>query len=109
MSHKNLSSQQLAMFMTADELRKVAHKSYGKEGAERILKGKLSEAKNETSEGWGHGLYEDVKSSGKVYEPVDLVHEKGKEHPDIYEGHHRIAVANALDPKMLLPVEHWSK
>ena len=104
-----VSHQQLAMYMTADELRKVAHNSYGKEGAERILKEKLSEAKNETDEGWGHGLYEDIKSSGQVYDPVLLVHNKGEEHPDIYEGHHRIAVANALNPKMLLPVEHWTK
>ena len=102
-----LSHQQLAMYMTADELRKVAHNSYGKEGAERILKEKLSEAKNETDEGWGHGLYEDIKHSGEIYEPVILRHSRGEEHPDIFEGHHRIAVANALNPKMIVPVEHF--
>ena len=97
----NLSQQQ---FMTASALKGVVHGYLGK-NADSVLKQKLAESKNETDEGWGHGLYNDIKRSGKVYEPVEIVHQKG-ETPYVEEGHHRIAVAHDLDPQMLVPVVH---
>ena len=104
MSAQNVSATQLAMFMTADDLKKVVHTSLHPHG-EAVLREKLAESKNETDEGWGHGLYNDIKRSGKVYEPVEIVHQKD-ETPYVEEGHHRIAVAHDLDPQMLVPVVH---
>jgi hypothetical protein len=102
-----LSHQQLAMYMTADELKHVVHTSLHPHG-DAVLGEKLAEAKNETTKGWGHGLYEDIKKSGQVYEPVEMAH-RTNEPPHLEEGHHRVAVANALNPKMLIPVVHHER
>ena len=107
MSAQNVSATQLAMFMTADDLKKVVHTSLHPHG-EAVLREKLAESKNETDEGWGHGLYDDIKQSKQVYEPVEMAHSKDT-HPYLEEGHHRVAVANALNPKMLIPVVHHER
>ena len=54
----------------------------------------------------GAGLHEEIKAGG-VQRPVELINRDGKE-PVLFEGHHRVAAAADIDPKMEVPVEHLS-
>jgi len=124
-----LHPQQLAMFIPAGELKATVYppdvtdpnKHY--EGdRERMWEDKLIEAKIPLPEPspWmdprlhhmilgvphGAGLHESIQASG-VLTPVPLIDRDDKE-PVLFEGHHRVAAAADIDPKMEVPVEHIS-
>ena len=103
MSAKNVSHQQLAMFLPAREIAKMrmtdAHRG---EPNEEVLARKLKSAKEDKWEE-SKGMYKSIKKIG-VQQPVEIIHDpKG---PMLGEGHHRIASAMDVNPNMLIPVEH---
>ena len=54
----------------------------------------------------GAGLHEKIKASG-VQTPINLINRDDKE-PILFEGHHRVAAAADIDPKMEIPIEHMT-
>lgn len=103
MGARNVSSQQLAMFLPAHEIAKMpmtdAHRG---ESNQEVLARKLASAKADKWEP-SKGMYESIKKIG-VQEPVEIIHsDKGQM---LGEGHHRIASAMDVNPNMLIPVEH---
>lgn len=103
MSAKNVSSQQLAMFLPAREIAKMpmsdAHRG---ESNQEVLARKLKSAKEDNWED-SKGMYESIKKIG-VQQPVDILH--GEKGPTLWEGHHRVASAMDVNPNMLIPVTH---
>lgn len=103
MSARNVSSQQLAMFLPAHEIAKMpmldAHRG---ENNEEVLARKLKSAKEDKWEP-SKGMYESIKKIG-VQQPVDIIH--NEKDTMLGEGHHRIASAMDVNPNMLIPVEH---
>lgn len=107
-----VSSEQLAMFMTAPEIKARYHPSDYSELAhgnvETMWKIKSHEANT--------GLEGDsrIKNPGRVHDKtlVESVKTHGVVNPVllsrnfIKNGHHRIQAAHEVDPKMLIPVEH---
>jgi hypothetical protein len=101
--------EQLDMFKTAKELRGMPltdvevdmRNSYYvkdyKKTAKVVMARKLRESKR-------NGIYDSIKEKG-VQKPVPLGKAWGTG-PKVLDGHHRIASAMAIDPKMLIPVEH---
>jgi len=63
----------------------------------------------------GAGLHEKIKASG-VQTPVPLIYRDDEEtdsrdlptRPVLFEGHHRVAAAEDIDPKMEIPIEHMT-
>ena len=63
----------------------------------------------------GAGLHEKIKASG-VQTPVPLIYRDDEEtdsrdlptRPVLFEGHHRVAAAADIDPKMEIPIEHMT-
>lgn len=112
-AEQNLSKgqfQQLDMFKTAKELRgmplgdvevemrnSIYVKDY-KKTAKVVMARKVRQAKDS-------GLYNSIGYSG-VQKPVQLGKQFGQPGIKVLDGHHRIASAMAIDPKMLIPVEH---
>jgi hypothetical protein len=111
-ARNNLSKgqfEQLDMFKPAKELRGMhlsdvdvaMNNSYYvkdyKKTAKVVMARKVRQAKRK-------GLYDSIKEHG-VQKPVEIGPAYG---PGIkvIDGHHRIASAMAIDPKMLVPVEH---
>ena len=110
-AQNNLSKgqfEQLDMFKPARELRgmhltdvQVAIWNRGggnyQSTAKVVMARKVRQAKRK-------GLYDSIKEHG-VQKPVEIGPAYG---PGIkvIDGHHRIASAMAIDPKMLVPVEH---
>ena len=123
----NLSSQQLAMFMTAKEIKEGVNASFDRGGRnlDELWSNKLRESKSgairnaryvPTRKRKGNTLYESIQEHG-VREPVELMHRKHpieRNHPGedippgmhLAEGHHRVAAAYDIDPNMLIPVIH---
>ena len=120
MTASNLSSgqfQQLDMFKPAKELRSMplgdvkaeiwnagGGESY-QPVAKRVMARKVRQAKRS-------GLYLSIKREG-VQKPVTVAHQvvgKTFRPAEVHEGHHRIASAMAINPNMLIPVQHevWS-
>ena len=112
-----VSYQQLAMFMPAGELAKMKMGDTRKgETSKDVMARKLKESKvGAENEAWREPnegektLHESIKQKG-VQQPVTIVHgtrpKTGEAFSDLQEGHHRVASANAVNPKMLVPVEH---
>lgn len=112
MSHRALGGQfrQLAMFHTAEEMmnQHAPMDAMGYRTTDELWKTKLREAANMTpgSGSPGGTLYDSIREHG-VQSPVQVLHgvfPSGR--PALGDGHHRVAVAHSLDPKMLLPVTH---
>ena len=120
----NLSSQQweqLPMFMTAEEVKNKVNSSAdpGGHSMEDLWHHKLYEAKTgairnaryvPTRKRKGNSLYESIKEKG-VQKPVELQRNTkdtkfSKKGYSLSEGHHRVAAAYDIDPKMYIPVEH---
>lgn len=112
MSAQNLSLQQhldagqLPMFLTAHEIR--SHYAADEEKYEKgdtdpqdIWDRALKESKNKYGE--KKSRYETFKKEG-VKTPITLGKVMGE--PTIYDGHHRVASMEKIDPNRLLPVEH---
>jgi hypothetical protein len=100
---KNLSQKQ---FMAVHEIVKLPFTDTRKgESKEATLARKLKGAKEGNWAG-SEGLYDSIKEHG-VKEPVDIIH-----HPEkgmmLGEGHHRVAAAMDINPKMKIPVRHKS-
>ena len=106
----NLSHQQLAMFMTAKDLRKmhlsdvqshIWNRGGGldyKKTAKAVMSRKVRESKKS-------GLYDSIKEKG-VQEPVVIGETYVPGRTDVIEGHHRIASQMSIDPKGLIPVRY---
>jgi len=127
-SSDRLNPQQLQMFIPAGELKDsvyppdVNQEKYYGNNRKQMWADKLAEAKTPLPEPspWmdqrlyhmilgvphGAGLHESIQASG-VLTPVPLIDRDDKE-PVLFEGHHRVAAAADIDPKMEVPVEHIS-
>ena len=105
-----ISYEQLSMFMKPGEIiDKHAIHYYENTRAEKDMpeheatdatwSRKLRESKKS-------GLFKDVKARG-VQKPVEIMH-GDYDYPEgyVYEGHHRIAAANATRPNDFIPVTH---
>ena len=130
-SSDHVSPQQLQMFMPARELKDsvyptdVNQEKYYGNNRKQMWADKLAETKatnpsdaelerigSTATSIWdvvdalthGAGLHEKIKASG-VQTPITLINRDDKE-PILYEGHHRVAAAADIDPKMEVPVEH---
>lgn len=119
---KSASYEQLAMYMTGPEIKKNyapgPGERYGREegdGVESVQEmwdRKLRESQGKTkyvNDLRGHGsaveeLEDNIARVG-IRTPVLLGHNSAGA-KRIYNGHHRIAVAVANHPNMLIPVEH---
>ena len=103
MSARNVSHQQLAMFMTPKEIAGLhltdatAMGGYGKMA-------RVKQIENERS-----GLDEAIKKEG-VQKPVNVYHTSQAEggHVEMTDGHHRLIAALKHHPDRLLPVVHHS-
>jgi hypothetical protein len=109
------------MFMTAEEIKNKVNSSADPGGSDMdsLWHQKLYEAKTgairnsryvPTRKRKGNSLYESIAEKG-VQKPVELTrHNKDtkfiKKGYSLSEGHHRVAAAYDIDPKMLIPVEH---
>lgn len=132
-SRDHISTQQLQMFIPAGELKDsvyppdVNQEKYYGNNRKQMWADKLAETKatmqsdaelerigSTATSIWdvvdaithGAGLHEKIKASG-VQRPVEVINRDGKE-PILFEGHHRVAAAADIDPKMEVPVEHVS-
>ena len=130
-SSDHVSPQQLQMFMPARELKDsvyptdVNQEKYYGNNRKQMWADNLAETKatnpsdaelerigSTATSIWdvvdalthGAGLHEKIKASG-VQTPITLINRDDKE-PILYEGHHRVAAAADIDPKMEVPVEH---
>lgn len=117
-----VSHQQLAMFMTAKEIKGAVNQSSDPHlTMEHLWDYKLDEAKTgairnsrykPTRKRKGASFYESIQREG-VKKPVEMTHIT-KEHASKYfpegsaliEGHHRVAAAHDINPNMLIPVTH---
>ena len=107
-SGDHINHQQLALFMPAGELRQnipndfIPDVDWGPSSVDEMWANKLDTAKmkdyNEESE---RSLYDRIASGG-VERPVRIHVDDGT----IIDGHHRIASAADIDPKMEVPVEN---
>lgn len=97
-AHKNLSSQQLSMFMTPREISSSVSLGDLKQGQKPkdLMAQKTRENKRS-------GLDEAVKAHG-INKPVNIYHEDGKMRLD--DGHHRLAAGLRHAPDTLIPVHH---
>ena len=101
--------QQLEMFTPAERLRAIvpgdadaARRAGLLRADEQVWETKLRESKQRP-------LYDDIAKSG-VKEPVWVGHPPGAAGPPkIIEGHHRIASAADINPKMEVPVRHYER
>ena len=127
-SSDRLNPQQLRMFIPAGELQAsvyppdVNQEKYYGNNRKQMWADKLAETKTPQPEpsGWmdqrlqhmilgvphGAGLHEKIQAEG-VQKPVPLI-DRDDEEPILFEGHHRVAAAADIDPKMEVPVEHLS-
>ena len=120
----NLSHKQLAMYMTAKELKEGVNQSADPGGRymDHLWDYKLTEAKTgairnaryrPTRKRKGNTLYESIEKEG-VRKPVEVVHHLQdskyyKKGMQLSEGHHRVAAAYAINPNMIIPVENkWA-
>jgi hypothetical protein len=116
------------MFMPARELKDsvyppdVNQEKYYGNNRKQMWADKLAEAKTPLPKpsGWmdqrlqhmilgvphGAGLHESIQAEG-VQTPIPLI-DRDDEEPILFEGHHRVAAAADIDPKMEVPIEHLS-
>ncbi len=103
--------QQLEMFTPAEQLRAIvpgdaeaARRAGMFRADENMWADKLRESKQPY-----RPLYDDIAKSG-VKQPVWVGHPPGATGPPmIIEGHHRIASAADINPKMEVPVRHYER
>jgi hypothetical protein len=109
--------QQLEMFTPAERLRAIlpgdaeaARRAGLLRADENLWSDKLRESKaGHGSQSSSRSLYDDIAKSG-VKEPVWVGHPPGAAGPPkIIEGHHRIASAADINPKMEVPVRHYER
>ena len=113
--------QQLAMFTPAEQLRAIvpgdaeaARRAGLFRADEKLWADKLRESKQtlgsgSPDEGTWRPLYDDIAKSG-VKQPVWVGHPPGAAGPPmVIEGHHRIASAADINPKMEVPVRHYER
>ena len=83
------------------------HPPHTGQTVEDVWQSKLLEAKRnpQVQPGHGAGLHESIKRAG-VIQPVQLGHQGGNMPPRIMEGHHRIAAAADINPRMEVPVKN---
>ena len=103
-----VSHEQLAMYMTAPEI-KERYRAFPADvrqagGEDNMWENKRNVAmtgkpSNSRAEATGETLAQNIKREG-IKQPVIL----GKD--NILSGHHRVAAAEAVDPKMPIPVWH---
>ena len=127
-SSDRLNPMQLAMFMPVGELKDsvyppdVNQEKYYGNNRKQMWADKLAEAKTPLPKpsGWmdqrlqhmilgvphGAGLHESIQAEG-VQTPIPLI-DRDDEEPILFEGHHRVAAAADIDPKMEVPIEHLS-
>tara|TARA_Y100001947_G_C10199901_1_gene244530 strand:+ start:51 stop:527 length:477 start_codon:yes stop_codon:yes gene_type:complete len=131
-SSDRLNPQQLRMFIPAGELKDMVYPPDVNQekyadlvpdvGRKMMWADKLAEAKTPLPKpsGWmdqrlqhmilgvphGAGLHESIQAEG-VQTPVPLI-DRDDEEPILFEGHHRVAAAADIDPKMEVPIEHLS-
>jgi len=105
---QQFNHQQLQMFMPAGELREnipndfIPGDPWGSKSVEELWTNKLEASKHRTSPTMRHvSLYDRIASEG-VIRPVRVHVGDGT----ILDGHHRIAAASDIDPKMEVPVEN---
>jgi hypothetical protein len=102
---------QLQMFDSAENLSKM---KFGDtrpgENNAAVMARKLKESKlPDNYSPTAKSLHESIKQHG-VLDPVTIVHgnrpKTNEPYSDLAEGHHRIASAHNINPKMIVPVEH---
>ena len=101
MSARNLSSTQLAMFMTPHEISDLRlSDAVAMGGRDKMTR--VKQIENERS-----GLDEAIKKEG-VQKPVHIYHTSQKEggHVELVDGHHRFVAAMKHHPDRLIPVYH---
>lgn len=116
MSQKNLSSQQLALYMTPEEIKgrgvdpgeKMDSEHYNwnedrHETDQELWTRKYHEAHQWDNHGYKkpHDMATDIAIHG-VREPVTISKESGR----LIDGYHRVAAAAEYRPKSLIPVEY---
>lgn len=108
---EHLQPLQLQMFMPAGKV-KALDKPLDAQGQdpEPMWRGKLREASRPgtANDAWGYGagpsMVDSIRQSG-VREPVNLFHNPDRP-PYLTQGHHRVAVADYVDPTMEIPIRH---
>ena len=106
--------EQLDMFKPAKELRSMhladahvwllnrglssASESNVRRSRKNVMQRKRQEAKKS-------GLYDSIKAEG-VKEPVEVGRRTYSNQQELINGHHRVAAAMSIDPKMIIPVRH---
>lgn len=100
----HLAAGQLPMFMTASEIKQnfYPHEDeyHDHEEAHNVWNRKLRESQQTPYKG-KTSRYNIFKKEG-VKDPVELRHDTS----EIYNGHHRIASMEKIDPKRLMAVEY---
>ena len=98
------------MFDSAENLYKM-HMGDARPGETNkdVMARKLTGSKTSGSSGAHESLHESIKRHG-VLEPITIVHgirpKTGEPYSDLQEGHHRVAAAYDINPKMEIPLEH---
>jgi hypothetical protein len=116
----NAQFHQLDMFRPASQLNAmrlgdvdIEHLNQNGLGKKKTLKKKVMKEKLKDATEWG--LLDSVQEHG-VRQPVTIQHDfvtnyaagsnKKVNQQTLSDGHHRVAAAMAIDPKMLIPVKH---
>jgi len=117
---KHINPNQLKLFMTAGELmnhpagdsRDYVPMSQNPVVHERKLEeGMKGDARSthglfRPGEETGETLHDSIKRVG-VKKPVELHLQRGEDMPTITDGHHRVAVANHLNPDMFVSIMYY--
>jgi hypothetical protein len=119
---KHINPNQLKLFMTAGELmnhpagdsRDYVPMSQNPVVHERKLEeGMKGDARSthglfRPGEETGETLHDSIKRVG-VKKPVELHLQRGEDMPTITDGHHRVAIANHLNPDMFVPIMYFGR
>ena len=103
--------EQLPMFMFAGELKGKANYSDDGLSQNAKLNSRVWDKKLKESKKGKNSLYKSIESEG-VKEPIEVRHHLNKSlfipanSYEIYNGHHRLAAAAAINPNMLVPVDY---
>jgi len=120
-SSDHLSPYQYKLFMQAKDLMNITAGDGGFDGTLAskpwLYQRKLENAKrNSAFSSWREPkkgektIYESIKERG-IVSPVSIglrKNEKGDTEEYINDGHHRVTVANEIDPEMYIPVHYGS-
>lgn len=115
MSARNVSHQQLAMWYTPGEVKKMVgdesidrrkdetiHEMWERKADEAHVGG---ENYSRTPATRSRTLTQSVASQG-VKSPIRLMHDTGAGRTILLDGHHRVAAAHAVNEHMLIPAIH---